>query len=124
AQLFTAGSGESSTELRRRISEASAWLGIELDEKANAGKGPRISKPQSKVSVWVIPTNEELMIARHTSALLGLQSAGNPPTHREEAHHAGDRRTQNGLPLGWFQARSLAKRDQRPRFYPAKLRTV
>jgi acetate kinase len=75
ALVFTAGIGENSAEIRRRISEASAWLGIELDEKANDGKGPRISKPQSKVSVWVIPTNEELMIARHTSALLGLQSA-------------------------------------------------
>jgi acetate kinase len=73
ALVFTAGIGENSAEIRRRISEASAWLGIELDEKANAAKGPRISKPQSKVSVWVIPTNEELMIARHTGSLLRLQ---------------------------------------------------
>jgi acetate kinase len=73
ALVFTAGIGENSVEIRKRISEASAWLGIELDDAANAAKGPRISKPQSKVSVWVIPTNEELMIARHTSALLGLQ---------------------------------------------------
>jgi acetate kinase len=73
ALVFTAGIGENSVEIRRRISEASAWLGIELDEKANTAKGPRISKPQSKVSVWVIPTNEELMIARHTGSLLRLQ---------------------------------------------------
>jgi acetate kinase len=73
ALVFTAGIGENSAEIRRRISEASAWLGIELDEKANATKGPRISKQQSKVSVWVIPTNEELMIARHTGSLLRLQ---------------------------------------------------
>ncbi len=73
ALVFTAGIGENSAEIRRRISEASTWLGIELDEKANAAKGPRISKPQSKVSVWVIPTNEELMIARHTGSLLKLQ---------------------------------------------------
>jgi acetate kinase len=72
ALVFTAGIGENSTEIRKRISEASAWLGIELDDAANAGKGPRISKPQSKVSAWVIPTNEELMIARHTASLLGL----------------------------------------------------
>ena len=72
ALVFTAGIGENSAEIRRRISEASAWLGIELDEKANAGKGPRISKPQSKISVWVVPTNEELMIARHTASLLGF----------------------------------------------------
>lgn len=72
ALVFTAGIGENSPEIRRRISEASAWLGIELDDKANAGKGPRISTAKSKVSVWVIPTNEELMIARHTQSLLGL----------------------------------------------------
>jgi acetate kinase len=72
ALVFTAGIGENSSEIRRRISEASAWLGIELDHDANAAGGPRISKPQSPVSCWVIPTNEELMIARHTSALLGL----------------------------------------------------
>jgi acetate kinase len=71
--VFTAGIGENSAEIRHRISEASAWLGIELDERANTAKGPRISKPQSKVSVWVIPTNEELMIARHTGSLLGLR---------------------------------------------------
>lgn len=72
ALVFTAGIGENSAEIRRRISESSAWLGIDLDESANAAKGPRISTPRSKVSAWVIPTNEELMIARHTRALLGL----------------------------------------------------
>lgn len=72
ALVFTAGIGENSAEIRKRISEASAWLGIELDEAANASHGPRITKPQSKVSAWVIPTNEELMIARHTRSLLGL----------------------------------------------------
>lgn len=72
ALVFTAGIGENSPEIRRRISEASAWLGLELDEAANAAKGPRISKPKSKVSAWVIPTNEELMIARHTQDRLGL----------------------------------------------------
>jgi acetate kinase len=72
ALVFTAGIGENSPEIRRRVGEASAWLGIELDEAANAGKGPRISTPRSTVSVWVIPTNEELMIARHTGSLLGL----------------------------------------------------
>ena len=59
-------------EIRRRICESSAWLGLELDAEANARKGPRISRPGSKVSAWVIPTNEELMIARHTGRLLGL----------------------------------------------------
>ena len=70
--VFTAGIGENSPEIRRRICEASAWLGIELDPEANARRGPRISTAQSRVSAWVIPTNEELMIARHTGWLLGL----------------------------------------------------
>ena len=65
--VFTAGIGENSPEIRQRICEASAWLGIELDDEANARRAPRISTPASKVSVWVIPTNEELMIARHTA---------------------------------------------------------
>jgi acetate kinase len=73
ALVFTAGIGENSAEIRRRIAEASAWLGIDLDPAANAARGPRISKPDSRVSAWVIPTNEELMIARHTAALLGLK---------------------------------------------------
>lgn len=72
ALVFTAGIGENSPEIRQRICEASAWLGVELDTQANARKGPRISTAQSKVSAWVIPTNEELMIARHMTSLLGL----------------------------------------------------
>ncbi|MGH7493043.1 MAG: acetate/propionate family kinase [bacterium] len=71
--VFTAGIGENSAEIRRRICESSAWLGVELDTDANARKGPRISRAKSKVSAWVIPTNEELMIARHTGTLLGLR---------------------------------------------------
>jgi acetate kinase len=72
ALVFTAGIGENSPEIRARISTASAWLGIDLDPGANAGGGPRISRPDSRIPAWVIPTNEELMIARHTSSLLGL----------------------------------------------------
>jgi acetate kinase len=70
--VFTAGIGENSPEIRQRICHASRWLCLELDEQANAGAGPRISTPQSKISAWVVPTNEELMIARHTWSLLGL----------------------------------------------------
>ena len=73
--VFTAGIGENSAEVRRRICEASAWLGIQLDVNANAANGPRISAAASRVSAWVVPTNEELMIARHTGALLGLVAA-------------------------------------------------
>jgi acetate kinase len=70
--VFTAGIGEHSAEIRQRICEASAWLGVELDAAANEAKGPRISRQGSRISVWVVPTNEELMIARHTGRLLGL----------------------------------------------------
>jgi len=72
ALVFTAGIGENSPEIRQKICQASSWLGIELDKDANLRKGPRISTTSSKVSAWVVPTNEELMIARHTGALLGL----------------------------------------------------
>ena len=74
--VFTAGIGENSAEIRQRICEASAWLGIET---RRAGQPRREARryPQagSKVSAWVIPTNEELMIARHTGMLLGLAAA-------------------------------------------------
>jgi acetate kinase len=73
--VFTAGIGENSPEIRKRICEASAWLGIELNTEANVSGRSRISTRMSKVSVWVIPTNEELMIARHTALLLGLVPA-------------------------------------------------
>ena len=72
ALVFTAGIGENSAEIRRRICEASGWLGIDLDTKANGLNASRISTPESSVSAWVIPTNEELMIARHAGLLLGL----------------------------------------------------
>ncbi len=62
-------------EIRHRICEASAWLGIDLDPQANLRRGPCISRPRSRVQAWVIPTNEELVIARHTGRLLGLIDA-------------------------------------------------
>jgi len=71
AVVFTAGIGEHSAEIRQRICAASAWLGIDLDEAANARHGPCISTPDSQVSAWVVPTNEELMIVQHTGRLIG-----------------------------------------------------
>ena len=65
AIVFTAGIGEHSKEIRQRVCEQAAWWGIELDAQANERGDPRISTASSKVSAWVIPTNEELMIARH-----------------------------------------------------------
>jgi acetate kinase len=70
AIVFTAGIGENAPLIRERVCRDAAWLGVELDATANASDGPRISTAPSRVSAWVVPTNEELMIARHTQALL------------------------------------------------------
>ena len=70
ALVFTAGIGEHAAPIRARVCRDAAWLGVELDAAANAARGPRISTASSTVSAWVVPTNEELMIARHTLALL------------------------------------------------------
>jgi acetate kinase len=70
--VFTAGIGENSPEIRRRVCDASAWLGIDFDADANDRREARISREGSRVSAWVVPTNEELIIARHTGVLLGL----------------------------------------------------
>jgi acetate kinase len=71
AVVFTGGIGENAPVIRARVCRDAAWMGLELDEEANARHGPRISRPGSRVSAWVIPTNEEAMIARHTRALVG-----------------------------------------------------
>jgi acetate kinase len=73
ATVFTAGIGENSPVIRERVCRDAAWLGVELDSTANKRGGPSISPPGSRVSAWVIPTNEELMIARHTRRLLEAQ---------------------------------------------------
>jgi acetate kinase len=70
AIVFTAGIGENSRTLRDRVCRDAAWLGVALDAEANERNGPRISTKGSRVSVWTIPTNEELMIARHTHRVL------------------------------------------------------
>ena len=72
AFLFTAGIGENDPPLRAAVVEKLAWLGAKLDADANNRNSLRISTEDSKVSVWAIPTNEELMIAQHTAALVGV----------------------------------------------------
>ena len=72
--VFTAGIGEHATEIRSRICKKAAWLGIVLDAAANEAGGPRISARDSPVSVWVIPTDEDLMIARHTCRVSHIDS--------------------------------------------------
>jgi acetate kinase len=69
ALVFTAGVGEHSASIRERILTESAWLGFALDEDANRADETRITLAESTPSAWVIPTNEELMIARHTFRL-------------------------------------------------------
>ena len=70
ALVFTGGIGENAAAIRARVCRDAAWLGLELDEAANDSGGPRISDSDSRVAAWVVPTNEELMIARHTRRLL------------------------------------------------------
>ena len=70
ALVFTAGVGENSAAIRERVSRDAGWLGLTLDATANTAGGPRISAPDTRVTAWVIPTNEELMIARHTRRVL------------------------------------------------------
>jgi acetate kinase len=80
ALIFTAGIGENSPTMRSRIADRLGWLGVSLDTGANAESSTVISRKDSRVAVYVIPTNEELMIARHTLELIGRQSG-----HRQES---------------------------------------
>jgi acetate kinase len=70
ALVFTGGIGEHSAEVRQAICEGTSYLGIQLDSQRNAGGASIISAPQSPVTVRVIPTNEEIIIARHTRSVL------------------------------------------------------
>ena len=73
ALVFTGGIGENSAPIRERVCRSAKWLGLDVDEKANAARGPRISLEGSRVKAWVIPTDEELMIARHTKRIIGAK---------------------------------------------------
>ncbi len=75
AFVFTAGIGENSATIRARVAEKLEWLGVSFDPAANKTAGPLISTPQSKAAAYVIGTDEELMIARHTASLLAQQPA-------------------------------------------------
>jgi len=71
ALVFTGGIGENAAVVRKRVCRNAKWLGVELDATANNLGGPRISTESSSVSVWTIPTNEELMVAQHTQQVVG-----------------------------------------------------
>jgi acetate kinase len=75
AVVFTGGIGENAAAIRARVCRDAAWLGLELDAAANDKGGPRISTPASRVAAWVIPTNEELVIASQTRALVEKEFA-------------------------------------------------
>ncbi|MCG2594293.1 acetate/propionate family kinase [Ramlibacter sp. XY19] len=72
ALVFTGGIGEHAAPIREALCRDAAWLGVELDAEANLAGGPRISTAASKVAVWVVPTDEETMIARHTARVAGV----------------------------------------------------
>jgi len=91
--VFTGGIGEHSAAIRERVCQDAAWLGIELDAAANACGGPRLTTGRSRVSAWVIPANEELMIARHTQRLLGrAREAGRAHDTSHDSGGIGGRR--------------------------------
>jgi acetate kinase len=70
ALVFTGGVGENAAAIRARVCADAGWLGLELDEAENANGGPRISTSVSRTAAWIVPTDEELTIARHTHRLL------------------------------------------------------
>lgn len=70
ALIFTAGIGENSAAVRQQICAQARWLGLALNAPANADNNIKISTNDSRVSIWCIPTNEEIIIAHHTRALL------------------------------------------------------
>ena len=74
ALVFTGGIGEHAAEIRARVCHDAEWLGIKLDEAANAAGGPRISTTDSAVSAWVVPANENVTVARHTRRLLDVKT--------------------------------------------------
>ena len=71
ALVFTGGIGEHAAPVRAAVCRGLSWLGVGLDSAANDRHGPRISRPDTRVAAWVLPANEELVIARHTMASLG-----------------------------------------------------
>src|SRR6185295_9317911 len=75
ALVFTGGIGEHAASIRARICRDARWLGLDVDLDANLGGGPRISRAGSSASAWVIPANEELMIARHTRHALNRSTS-------------------------------------------------
>ena len=74
AFVFTAGIGENSASVRSEVVKRLAWLGAVLDEDANAAGKTSIAARESRIGLYVVPTDEEIMIAQHTVALLSARS--------------------------------------------------
>ena len=132
ALVFTAGIGENSPAIRERICRRCGLARRRARRGGERSAAARASaRPASRVSAWVIPTNEELMIARHTGALLGLDRSRASDRHAtpKEADMAAtatqheDRRRDR---VAWrgFRPGLWQKRDQRPRLHPAELHAV
>jgi len=85
ALVFTAGIGEHAAEIRRRVCDDAAWLGVDLDQSANLGGRALITHQDSRTSAWVIPTDEDLMIARHVWTLLNSGAASLDPNGNIES---------------------------------------
>jgi acetate kinase len=82
AFVFTAGIGENSAGVRARIADQLGWLGVTLDPAENSRHARLISRFDSRIPVYVVPTDEELMIAQHTLSLLLNRSSPNPKHER------------------------------------------
>jgi len=88
--VFTAGIGENSGSMRARIAKKLSWLGVMLDPASNAAGETLISRPGTGVGLYVIPTDEELMIARHTLGLLSRGATQQGGLHRKDPRADSD----------------------------------
>ncbi|HET9598232.1 MAG TPA: phosphoketolase [Anaeromyxobacteraceae bacterium] len=108
AVVFTGGIGENAPAIRERVCRGAAWLGLALDERANAGGGPRVSAAASRPRAWVVHTDEELQMVRHARDVLAAMgprpeevamSAQRQEAPRSLSAHGPARATAAGAPL-------------------------
>jgi acetate kinase len=118
ALVFTAGIGEHAPEIRQRVCKQAEWLGLDIDEASNAAGGPKITANGGKASAWVVPTNENLMVARHIRAILDpsprpiaiAPSSGRGIIGTDSVHEHSSRVSWAG-PQPPSQAREFLRRD-------------
>lgn len=90
ALVFTGGIGEHAVRVRADVCRALSWTGLRLNEQTNSAGAARISTPESAVGAWVIPTNEELVIARHTRHCITSEGQSRPATASAPIHEGRD----------------------------------